>query len=43
MKIRRIIRIALWSALALLLVIIGCNVWLLAANRDRIFRDCQRR
>jgi SanA protein len=38
-KIRRIIRITLLLTLALVLVIIACNAWLLIANRERIFHD----
>jgi SanA protein len=38
-KKRRIITIALWLTLALLLLIVACNAWLFAANRSRIFSD----
>jgi SanA protein len=38
-RLPRWLRIFLWSALAILLLIIACNCWLLAANRTRIFRS----
>jgi len=38
-RLRCTIQITFWLALAALLVVAGCNWWLLAANRSRIFRD----
>ena len=36
-RLPRPLRIFAWSAFAILFVIIGCNCWLLAANRSLIF------
>ena len=36
-RLPRPLRILAWSALGIVLVIIACNCWLLAANRTRIF------